>query len=200
MTIHRFSGSLLTQTLFEQATWPLRRSAYQWGATFLESGLSMPGDVIVRRPRFVTTRAISIQATPADVWPQLLQICHNRVGFYNYELAPLVVARTTPDSVLVLKTPGYQHDVVAAGNAFVSWAFILRPMPNHSTRLVVRYSADYPPTLWGAIRHQYLFEMVHFLMERRMLRGIQSSVEAKSSLSRNRLLVSTEKSEPNCPD
>jgi len=44
--------------------WQLR-----WGATDEEVSRRMPGDDVVKHPSFVATRAVTIRATPADIWP-----------------------------------------------------------------------------------------------------------------------------------
>jgi hypothetical protein len=46
----------------------------------------MPGDELLDEPSFDATRAITIDAPPAEVWPWLVQIGHGRAGFYSYDL------------------------------------------------------------------------------------------------------------------
>ena len=58
----------------------------RWGATAKEVALTLPGDDIVPAPEMATTRAITIRATPAEVWSWLVQIGHGRGGMYSYEL------------------------------------------------------------------------------------------------------------------
>ena len=57
----------------------------KWGATGMEARQPLPGDELIRRPRLVATRAITINAAPADVWPWLAQLGQGRGGFYSYE-------------------------------------------------------------------------------------------------------------------
>jgi hypothetical protein len=52
----------LTAPLYRH--WHLR-----WGATDAEVAAAMPGDEIVPEPSFSATRAITIHAPPAKVWP-----------------------------------------------------------------------------------------------------------------------------------
>jgi hypothetical protein len=56
-----------------------------WGATQAEIGRVWPGDELVPHPCQVTTRAITIRATPADIWPWIVQIGYGRGGFYSYD-------------------------------------------------------------------------------------------------------------------
>jgi hypothetical protein len=46
----------------------------------------MPGDDLLERAHFVATRAISISASPEQVWPWLVQVGFGRAGFYSYDL------------------------------------------------------------------------------------------------------------------
>ncbi|HKL88868.1 MAG TPA: hypothetical protein VJ884_07665 [Salinibacter sp.] len=55
-----------------------------WGATKAEVEKSLPGDGLVPAPSYTTTRAITINASPEDVWPWLAQMGQGRGGFYSY--------------------------------------------------------------------------------------------------------------------
>jgi len=56
-----------------------------WGATDEEVNRQMGGDDILEEPTFVATRAISIEASPEDIWPWIIQIGYKRAGFYSYD-------------------------------------------------------------------------------------------------------------------
>ena len=56
-----------------------------WGATEEEAQKPLPGDEFVPDPAYMTTRAITIEAPPEDVWPWLVQVGQDRGGFYSYE-------------------------------------------------------------------------------------------------------------------
>ena len=53
-----------------------------WGATAGEGAAALPGDRIVPRPRLQHTRAVTIRATAAEVWPWLVQMGFRRGGYY----------------------------------------------------------------------------------------------------------------------
>ena len=55
-----------------------------WGASGDEVVRSLPGDDLVANPMYVTTRAITVRAPAAAVWPWLVQLGQNRGGFYTY--------------------------------------------------------------------------------------------------------------------
>jgi hypothetical protein len=60
--------------------------ANRWQATAEERRRPMPLDEVVRKPQYVTNRAITIQAPPEAIWPWLAQMGElPRGGFYSYE-------------------------------------------------------------------------------------------------------------------
>jgi hypothetical protein len=62
--------------------WPWMRT---WGATGAEIKASLPGDDIVSNANIRTTKAITIQATPEEIYPWLMQIGVDRGGMYSYD-------------------------------------------------------------------------------------------------------------------
>ena len=74
------------QVLAVTLTAPLGRRWYnQWGATEAEIAEAMPGDDLVPNPILGYTRAITIDAPPARVWPWLVQIGQGRGGLYSFD-------------------------------------------------------------------------------------------------------------------
>ena len=57
-----------------------------WGATDEEIQGTWPGDDLVPGSVVGSTRAITIYASPSEIWPWLVQIGQDRGGFYSYEL------------------------------------------------------------------------------------------------------------------
>ncbi|GIK42946.1 MAG: hypothetical protein BroJett011_67790 [Chloroflexota bacterium] len=57
----------------------------KWGATKAEIQRPLPGDDLVSQPKVESTRAVTIQARAADIWPWLVQIGQGRGGFYSYD-------------------------------------------------------------------------------------------------------------------
>jgi hypothetical protein len=64
----------------------LRSWHMRWGATDDEVSAPMPGDDVVPKAQFNATRAITISASTADVWPWIVQLGYGRAGFYTYDL------------------------------------------------------------------------------------------------------------------
>jgi hypothetical protein len=57
----------------------------RWGASADEIGASLPGDELVPSARMGYTRAVSINASPEQIYPWIVQIGADRGGWYSYE-------------------------------------------------------------------------------------------------------------------
>jgi hypothetical protein len=78
----RLAGALLGYLCLSALS---RRWHRGWGASPTEASEPLPGDRLVPDAWLQTTRAISIGAPPAAVWPWLVQMGQGRGGFYTYE-------------------------------------------------------------------------------------------------------------------
>lgn len=193
----------------------LRPKMLSWGATVDEKTLPLPGDELVPEPRHVWTRALTIQAPRAAVWPWLVQMGQGRGGLYSYDrlenligcdihsvdhIVPelqdlgvgdeirlvrpdypvdlaLTVARLESETALVLRAKDDMATALAAGLPYISWAFVLRAIPEGATRLIVRTRATYVPTFSSLFWNRYFLEPIQFIMERKMMLGIQERAE-----------------------
>lgn len=175
---------------------------YTWGADADEVTAVLPGDELVSAHAPRTTRAVTIDAPIRMVWPWLAQIGEGRGGFYSYSLleravgarihnadvvhpewqdvrvgdtvwlarrygdgARQVVAAVEPMSHLVLMTPDDFEKVQRGKKAAGAWGFYLRRRDGW-THLIARGSG-------GAVGHAG-FDIIHFFMEQKMLRGIRN--------------------------
>ncbi|PYF97221.1 hypothetical protein SAMN05216184_1165 [Georgenia satyanarayanai] len=180
-----------------------RRAKRDWGATRAEARTSLPGDDILGPAAVVATRAVTIGASPGDVWPWLAQLGQGRGGFYSYDRlqcalgldihnaeeivpqwqdlapgdpvhlaadVPLTAVVVEPGHALVLRAPeGPTGRQVVPGG--FTWAFVLRPGPHGTTRLLVR-ERYVCPDVWSRLGVE-LLQVASFVMTARMLRGIQ---------------------------
>ena len=62
-----------------------RRWCLTWGARPGEVSRKLPGDELLADAGLVTTRAITIGAPPAAIWPWLMQMGSGRGGMYTYD-------------------------------------------------------------------------------------------------------------------
>lgn len=77
--------ALLAAVLTAYLLWA-RPYQLRWGATDSEVKRSIPGDELHGNPTFPATRAITIEGTPDEIWPWLLQMGYGRAGFYGYDI------------------------------------------------------------------------------------------------------------------
>lgn len=173
-----------------------------YGATDEEARRPLPGDDLMAAPSVVSTRAVTIDAAPRDVWPWLVQMGQDRGGLYSYtwienlfgldihnadRIVPAWQDLAVGDTVrlsqkrfaLVVRHLQPQRSLVFefADGGWV-WSFHLEPAGDGSTRLLVRNRWT---SLWSGPGWQVTFwalEPSAFIMEQRMLRGIASRAEA----------------------
>ncbi len=62
----------------------LRNWCLHWGTTPAEAHATLPGDDLFPLYAGEATHAITIHASPQQVWPWLMQIGQDRGGFYSY--------------------------------------------------------------------------------------------------------------------
>jgi hypothetical protein len=192
--------------------WRNVMSAYSVRATPDEKMRHLPGDDLIGEPLQSLTHAITVRCSPAQVWPWLAQMGAGRAGWYSYDaidnggkhsadriipelqtievgyLFPWLPGATEgftllacePGRSLVLGAPAFD------GSALVTWAFVVEPRTDGTTRLIVRARGS------RAYRFQGLPEWVtrrvvpagHFVMERRQLLGIARRAELAGGVRR----------------
>jgi hypothetical protein len=186
-----------------------RRWHLNWGATRGEATASMPGDALCANAQFKSTRAITIRATPDEVWPWLVQVGCLRAGWYSNDLLDNL-GRRSATTVL----PEFQHlevgqwvpmspqsppsdrtalkvDSFNAAEWILwtkpgsTWAWQLSPITDNRTRLVTRIHVVYDwrhPIM--ALLGLVLMEFGDFAMMRRMLMGIKARAESAAGQPR----------------
>jgi hypothetical protein len=139
--------------------WHLR-----WGATPEKLRRPMPLDDRVDAPTSVSTRAITIEARPDQIWPWIAQMGDKpRAGYYSYAWVERAQGMEIEGAERILpefqtlkvgdaldKKGGMVVQAVEPGRYLVlgppdvydwlrvTWAFGLYPIDDHSTRLVTR--------------------------------------------------------------
>lgn len=172
----------------------------RWGATDEEVARDMPGDEIVSRPVFNSTRAVTVNARPEDIWPWLVQIGFGRAGWYSYDILDNL-GRHSSEEIL----PEYQHlepdDLIPLGPGAESglyvkeirpnrsmvwwerkkqsttWVWGLYPIDGDKTRLVTRVRNDYRKGLSNFIFGVLLIEPADFPLMRKCMLGIKRRAE-----------------------
>jgi azurin len=184
-------------------TYPVFR---YWGSTPDELTMSLPGDGERRDAALEMQHAITIDAPPEDVWVWLVQVGQDRAGFYSYDwleraagLGIRNVREVRPEwqtlqagDVIRATPPNYLGGIanvmwtvsdVAPERALVldgRGAFVLRPLANERTRLIVRSKmSDRNRSVWRSAVNLLGFQLPHFIMERQMLVSIKALAEER---------------------
>jgi len=177
--------------------WSVRRWILTWGATGAEAAARLPGDELLEDADGTSTRAITIDAPPAAVWPWIAQMGPApRGGAYTYDWIEnlLGLDMHSVDEVL----PEYQRPQLGDGFGFGAnamryaivepgrvlalrsadgnwvWTFVLEEQDGR-TRLLSRNRFRLR-TLADRIGMIPL-EPGSLVMERKMLRGIKERAE-----------------------
>ena len=56
----------------------------RWGASANEISATLPGDELVRSPRYVYNRVVTVHASPEQIYPWLVQLGAEKGGMYSY--------------------------------------------------------------------------------------------------------------------
>jgi len=189
----------------EIATYPRwRKWCLTWGATDAEAAGPLPGDDLLVKPEILTTRAVWVDASPAAIWPWLVQMGPGRGGAYTYDwienffglgmhsadtilpqFQDLTVGDTQRlgDKGPVLRVAALEPEkslVLRSDDGNWVWAFTLVPGVT-GTRLISRNRIALPglsaPT---RLLYEYLMEPGSLVMERKMLLGIKQRAERLS--------------------
>ena len=190
-----------------------RRAQLAFGATAEEEGADLPGDDLVPSADLVATRAITIRASAADVWPWLVQMGQGRGGFYSYDrLENLAGCDITSADAVVPEWQGVEvGDEVRLHPEFALPVAVVRPqealvlhgagpvddeapVPFDFTWAFVLRPADDGRTRL-VVRERYGYRTgwagrmvepvswVSFVMTERMLRGIRDRAERSAARS-----------------
>jgi hypothetical protein len=183
-------GAVLYATL-------LRRPILTWGATAGEAEARLPGDEFLEDADGLATRAVTIDAPVADVWPWVAQMGPRpRGGAYTYDWIENLLGLDMHSADTLL--PEYQHPQVGDGFGFGAnrmsfkivdpervlamqsadgnwvWSFVLADRDGR-TRLISRNRFRLP-----RVRDRIgmlPMELGSLLMERKMLYGIRDRAE-----------------------
>lgn len=80
-----------------------------------------------------------------------------------------------PGRVLVMQP----HNPADGEPGTGSWAFILQPLDDNSTRLIARQRQDYEPSVGNFLMWRVATEPISFVMEQKMLRTLRDRAEGK---------------------
>ena len=189
------SGGVIAYPLF------FRRWCLTWGARPGEVSMKLPGDELLSDAGLVSTRAITIDAPPAAIWPWLVQMGSGRGGAYTYDWIENLAGLHMHSARQVL--PQFQHlevgdelplgpgrpvmrvevcdpeRTLAIRIADGNWVWIFALVAEDGqTRLISRnriaaWGGSFPVRLFNLL----VMEPGSLVMERKMLLGIKQRAE-----------------------
>jgi hypothetical protein len=172
----------------------------RWGATDAEINATFSGDELVPAPASFVNRAMTVNASPEEIYPWLLQIGAGKGGLYSYTTfetmigCKLVNADRIHDEWQNLEVgdkvemcpsgtpPAYIVAEIIPNEALVMghqengewvdlWQFILVPQADQTTRLILRTRTMMTGGFWDIIHPGV------FIMERGLLLGVKERAE-----------------------
>jgi len=190
-----------------------RSRQLRWGAADEEVEAALAGDELITAPDLTATRAITIRAPAALVWPWIAQLGQGRGGFYTYDWlenllgldmhsADHVVTEWQDihagDTIRLAADVGLDVAIAERGRALVIRGGIpMGPVPcpyDFTWGWVLREQPDGTTRL--VVRERYAYtrrwapfllepvQLISFVMTQRMLRGIKQRAESNLSGAR----------------
>ena len=176
-----------------------------WGATRAEIDAALPGDANIPHPDLIWNHAITIRATPEQIYPWLVQIGDTRGGYYSYSFIENLFMLASGASGRYVnatqvhpewQTPAKGQEGIIVdymvikdylANQWVlavptdklplgwTWLWYLQPVDQNTTRLIVRHRITYPEGAPAGMITA-VFD-AGYVMERGMLLGIRDHAE-----------------------
>jgi len=198
-------AGLVFLCVFAVLVWFVYRPwALNWGSTVEEIARSMPGDEVLEQPTFNATRAVTIEATPEEIWPWVVQIGYRRAGFYSYDsldndgipsaerILPEYQDLEVGDLIPLTKSANVRVTELEAPKSMVllfevpgtwssaTWVWGLYPEDDTRTRLVTRLRVNA-----RRIPSRILLDLGEIVMMRKCMLGIKRRAEKIHSGARS---------------
>jgi hypothetical protein len=176
-----------------------------WGSTGDERARPLPGDDLKPDAEYVTTRAAAIRAPAESVWQWLVQMGQDRAGFYTHNWVERLLQSGIPDTSEIRpewqhlevgdlmrtnrdiggKPMGWPVVAVDPGRSLVvtsksmpagTYAFVIEPIDEGSSRLIVRDRAHWKRSEWPFAA--LVYEPLHAYMETGLISGVRRRAES----------------------
>jgi hypothetical protein len=161
----------------------------------------MPGDDVVERPTFNATRAVTVAARPADIWPWLVQMGLHRAGWYSYDWIDNL-GRSSAERIIPELQDVHVGDFLPMNpngkvgvwvkdfdperwllwwdkKGDMTWLWHLDPLDAQHTRLISRVRGRYHWTSPG-ILFSLLVDVGDVIMMRKCMLGIKRRAEREA--------------------
>lgn len=176
-----------------------------WGTTKEEIQQALPGDERVSAPLIVWNHAVTIAATPEEIWPWIIQMGDTRGGYYSFSFIEQAISgpgfyvnadRVHPEWQNPPKGQGMIGNFLVIAdyqpNQWLltettdelpgfkwTWLWALQPVDATHTRLLVRHHI-LPPADMANPMVGGLVNASGYVMERKMMDGIRVRAEGAS--------------------
>ncbi|MFO7681213.1 MAG: SRPBCC family protein [Chloroflexota bacterium] len=116
--------------------WPWMKN---WGAADAEIKAALPGDDMVAQANIRSTKGVTIQASPAEIYPWLLQLGVDRGGMYSYDWLENLFGLNvhTTDRIV----PEYQNVQIGDFWRFTPKDYVLNPGPGLYVKQLIENEA-----------------------------------------------------------
>jgi len=181
----------------------LRPYQLHWGATASEISRNIPGDGLPPNPSFLATRAITINGTPEEIWPWLIQMGYGRAGFYGYDILenigspqglrsaehilPEFQDFEVGDEVPISAVASMKFSAIEPYRYLIwlgdeeenpgAFTWALYPLGGSQTRLISRIRWSYHWTAIKMIPLELFTEFTDHIAVRKILQGVKGRVE-----------------------
>jgi hypothetical protein len=168
-----------------------------WGATHREVQQIMVGDGIVMDPTFNATRAVTINASPEQIWPWIIQIGYKKAGFYSYDILDNDGIHSSEDIIPAYQDLQVGDSIPMSRSSFAkvivleknknmllrfiwdseaTWAWGLYEKDTNSTRLVTRLRVR-----TESMTSRFIMDTFEIIMMRKCLLEIKRRAESHSN-------------------
>jgi hypothetical protein len=166
----------------------------------------MPGDDLNPNPKFLATRAITINGTPEAIWPWLIQMGYGRAGYYGYDILEnlgsphglqsaesilpefqnfnagdeLPISPAAKMSFYAIQPDQYLIWAGETGGTYGAFTWALYPVDATHTRLVSRIRWSHHWSQPGILALDLFSEFTDHIAVRKILQGVKGRVEGYS--------------------
>jgi hypothetical protein len=173
----------------------------RWGATPAERAAVLPGDELLKAPARIINHAVTIKASPEQIYPWIQQIGADKAGMYSYtwlenlvgckmakvesiqpewqnlkvgDQMKMCAGSFAPPPYLVAQVLPDQAVIFGhqeKGEWVEVWEFVLVPQPDGTTRLITRTHTNMTGVMWDIVNR------IAFVMERKALLTVKGLSE-----------------------
>ena len=197
------AGATIAAAVVAYIRW-IRPYQMHWGATAEEAARSLPYDGVVPQATWNATRAVTVEATPEQIWPFLIQIGWGRAGWYGYDWADnggkpsawdilpehqhLEIGKDFPMSPWTavycqdFEEPRWmlwraKGSTATSSDTSGTWLWYLDPIDERHTRLITRMRDSYHWTNPLLLAQQLAVDLFDIFFMRKCMLGIKARAE-----------------------